>query len=67
MTAKRSTTDRGNADVTAVPVCGCVGEYIRKGPWRSLVFSDAEGRNVYYLDAENVSDAEMQKMIASIR
>lgn len=48
-------------------VCGCVGEYIRKGPWRSLVFSDAEGRNVYYLDAENVSDAEMQKMIASIR
>lgn len=59
--------NRNNADVTAVPVCGCVSEYIRKGPWRSLVFSDADGRNVYYLDAENVFDAEMQKMIASIR
>jgi len=58
--------DRDNADITAVTVCGCKGEYIQKGGWRSLVFSDADSKNVYYLDAEKVSDDDMQKMIASI-
>lgn len=36
--------DRNNADVTAVPVCGCVGEYIRKahGARSSLAMRRAE-------------------------
>jgi len=49
-----------------VSVCGCDGKYVSKGDWRSLVFSGTDG-SVYYLDAENVTDGDMQKMIAAVK
>lgn len=54
------------AGASPVSVCGCDGKYVSKGDWRSLVFSGTDG-SVYYLDAENVTDGDMQKMIAAVK
>lgn len=59
--------DKSDAETSLVTVCGVQGEYTQKNGERSLVFSDAAGANVYYLDAKNVSDGDMQKMIAAIK
>ena len=59
--------DRRNAETSMVSICGVKGEYTQKNGERSLVFSDSTGANVYYLDAKNVSDGDMQKMIDAIK
>ena len=59
--------DRENAETRIVAVCGVNGEYTLKDGERSLVFSDAGEGSVYYLDAKNVSDSNMQRMIAAIK
>ena len=59
--------DKSNAETSLVAVDGVQGEYTQKNGERSLVFSDAGGTNVYYLDAKNVSEGDMQKMIAAIK
>ena len=55
------------AGSTAVTVCGCSGQYARSGSTLALVFTDAAGGSVYYLDAGSVSDSEAQKLIAAIK
>ncbi|MGI5979451.1 MAG: hypothetical protein ACOX66_08130, partial [Oscillospiraceae bacterium] len=59
--------DSNGAYVSEVNVLGRKGEYTRRGREHSLVFSDAQGDSIYYLSAGNVSDSDMQNMIAAIK
>lgn len=59
--------EQKSAGTRIVSVCGTSGEYCLKDGERSLVFSSIDGRDVYYLEAENVSENDMQKMIDAIR